>query len=119
MAASANDQIETSMLDYFHIVLGSETSMQMVMYGIGSIELYEPSCLQLSIAMSMKRDLNLIGNIEVFDHVLFVTEFRVLEALGCSVISINEHRKQEAVKPTMFFMPRCEAELYNNLLQAN
>ncbi|KAL5100548.1 hypothetical protein RYX36_004875 [Vicia faba] len=35
------DQIETSILDYFHIVLGSETSMQMVIYGIGNIELYD------------------------------------------------------------------------------
>ncbi|KAI5410845.1 protein SENSITIVITY TO RED LIGHT REDUCED 1 [Lathyrus oleraceus] len=113
------DQIETSILDYFHIVLGSETNMQMVIYGIGSIELYEPPCLQLSIAMLMKRDLNLIGNIEVFDPILSVTESRVLEALGCTVMSINEHGKREAVKPTMFFMPHCEAELYSNLLQAN
>lgn len=113
------DQIETSVLDYIPKVLGSETTMQMVIYGIGSIESYEPPCLQLSIAMLMKRDFNWIGSIEVFDPILSVTESHVLEALGCSVMSINEHGKREALKPTMFFMPHCEAELYNNLLRAN
>lgn len=113
------DQIETSVLDYIPKVLGSETTMQMVIYGIGSIELYEPPCLQLSIAMLMKRDFNWIGSIEVFDPILSVTESHVLEALGCSVMSINEHGKREALKPTLFFMPHCEAELYNNLLRAN
>ncbi|KAK7316813.1 hypothetical protein RJT34_00542 [Clitoria ternatea] len=66
------DQIETSVLDHFRWILGSEIKIQMV-----------------------------------------------LEALGCSVISINEHGRREALKPTMFFMPHCEAKLYNNLLHAN
>jgi hypothetical protein len=61
--------------------------MPMVIYGIGSIELYEPPRLQLSIAMLMKRDFNWIGNIEVFDPILSATESRVLEALGCTVMA--------------------------------
>ena len=113
------EQIQTSLSDYVRRVLGSETKMQMVIYGIGSIELYEPPRLQLSLAILMRRDFDWIGNIEVFDPVLSVSESRVLEALGCSVMSINEHGRREALKPTMFFMPHCEAELYNNLLQAN
>ncbi|KAK7283932.1 hypothetical protein RIF29_13682 [Crotalaria pallida] len=113
------DQIQTSVLDDFQRVLGSETKMQMVIYGIGSIELYEPPCLQLGLAILMKREFGWIGNLEVFDPILSVTESRVLEAFGCSVISMNEHGKREALKPIMFFMPHCEAELYNNLLQAN
>lgn len=113
------DQIQTSVFDHFRRVLGSETKMQMVIYGIGSIELYDPPRLQLSIAILMKRDFGWIGNIEVFDPVLSVTESRVLETFGCFVMSINEHGRREALKPTMFFMPHCEAELYNNLLRAN
>jgi hypothetical protein len=93
--------------------------MQMVIYGIGSIELYEPPRLQLSIAMLMKRDFNWIGNIEVFDPILSANESRVLEALGCTVMSINKHGKREALKPTMFYMPHCEAKLYINLLREN
>ena len=42
----------------------------------------------------------------------------MLEALGCSVLSVNEQGRQQASKPTPFFMPHCEAELYDNLVQA-
>ncbi|KAL1339561.1 hypothetical protein AAHE18_U047100 [Arachis hypogaea] len=112
-------QIQTSLSDYVHRVLGSETKMEMVVYGIGSIESYEPPRLQLSLAILMRRDFSWIGNIEVYDPVLSLSESRVIESLGCSVMSVNEHGRREAQKPTMFFMPHCEAELYNNLLQAN
>lgn len=117
------DQIQTpQVLECFHRVLGSERSeseLQMVIYGIGSIESYEPPRLQLSLAILLKRKFNWIGNIEVFDPILSATESRVLEALGCTVLSVNEQGRRCALKPTMFFMPHCEAELYDNLLRAN
>ncbi|XWS56999.1 hypothetical protein CRYUN_Cryun09bG0133800 [Craigia yunnanensis] len=43
----------------------------------------------------------------------------IYEALGCSILSVNEQGRRQAMKPTLFFMPHCEAELCNNLLQAN
>ncbi|KAF5445981.1 hypothetical protein F2P56_031648 [Juglans regia] len=114
------DQIQTpEILHCLHRVLGSESKMQMVIYGIGSIESYEPPRLQLSLAVLMKRKFSWIGDIEVFDPILSATESRVLEALGCSVLSVNEQGHRRAIKPTMFFMPHCEAELYDNLLHAN
>ncbi|KAI4323535.1 hypothetical protein L6164_023132 [Bauhinia variegata] len=114
------NEVQTSPIsDHFQRVLGSEHKIQMVIYGIGSIETYEPPRLQLSLAILMKRHFHWIRNIEVFDPILSVTESRVLEALGCSVMSINEHGRRQALNPTMFFMPHCEAVLYNNLLQAN
>ncbi|KAH0896342.1 hypothetical protein HID58_045910, partial [Brassica napus] len=97
----------------------AETQLQMVMYGIGSIESYESPRFQLSIAILMKREFDWVGNIEVFDPVLSATESSVLESLGCTVLSVNEQARREALKPTLFFMPHCEANLYNNLLQAN
>ncbi|KAF8395661.1 hypothetical protein HHK36_019611 [Tetracentron sinense] len=93
--------------------------MQMVIYGIGSIESYESPRLQLSLAILTKRKFSWIGDIEVFDPVISTAESRVLEALGCSVLLVNEQGRRKALKPTLFFMPHCEAELYNNLLQAN
>ncbi|RVW72195.1 Protein sensitivity to red light reduced 1 [Vitis vinifera] len=48
----------------------------------------------------------------------FSDRIRVLEALGCSVLSVNEKGWRQASKPTPFFMPHCEAELYDNLVQA-
>lgn len=105
--------------DCFRRVLGSETNMPMVIYGIGSIETYEPPRLQLSLAVLLKKGFSWIGDIEVFDPVLSATETRVLEALGCSVLSVNEQGRRQATKPTLFYMPHCEAQLYDNLLQAN
>lgn len=106
-------------LDHFSRILASESKMQMLIYGIGSIESYETPRLQLSLAILIKQRFDWIGDIEVFDPVLSKTETRVLEALGCSVLLVNEHGRRQALKPTMFFMPHCEAVLYDNLLQAN
>ena len=69
------DQVQTPhMLEAFFRVLGSELKMQMVVYGIGSIESYEPPRLQLSLAILLKRKLSWIGDIEVLDPILSVTE---------------------------------------------
>ncbi|XP_010530609.1 PREDICTED: protein SENSITIVITY TO RED LIGHT REDUCED 1 [Tarenaya hassleriana] len=106
-------------LDHFRRVLGTESQLNMVIYGIGSIESYEPPRFQLSIAILLKKKFDWIGDIEVFDPVLSATESNVVTSLGCSVLSVNEQGRREAIKPTLFFMPHCEAELYSNLLQAN
>lgn len=100
-------------------VLGFESTMQMVVYGIGSIESYETPRLQLSLAILMKRKFSWIGEVEVFDPILSTTEIGVLRSLGCSVLSINERGQRQVSRPTMFFMPHCEVELHNNLLLAN
>ncbi|XP_021750540.1 protein SENSITIVITY TO RED LIGHT REDUCED 1-like [Chenopodium quinoa] len=103
----------------FSRVLGSEPNMNMVVYGIGSIESFEAPRLQLCLVILMKRKFEWVGNIEVFDPVLSGTETRVLESFGCSVISVNEEGRRQALKPTLFFMPHCEALLYHNLLEVN
>lgn len=114
------DQIRTPQIsNHISRALGSEPKMQMVMYGIGSIETYEPPRMQLSLAILMKKRFSWIGDVEVFDPVISGTETRVLETLGCSVLSVNEHGRRKASKPTFFYMPHCEAELYDNLLHAN
>ncbi|XVF00270.1 hypothetical protein REPUB_Repub03eG0270700 [Reevesia pubescens] len=85
------DQMQSpEVLNHFHRLLGSESKLQMVIYGIGSIESHETPRLQLSLAVLMKRKFSWIGDIEVFDPVLSASESRVLEALGCSVLSVNE-----------------------------
>ncbi|CAI9096922.1 OLC1v1033185C1 [Oldenlandia corymbosa var. corymbosa] len=114
------DQIQRSeMSDLIGKVLVSEEKMSMVVYGIGSIESYEPPRLQLGLAILMKKNLSWIGDVEVFDPVISSVESKVLSAFGFSVLSINEEGQRQASKPTFFFMPHCEAVLYNNLLRAN
>lgn len=114
------DQIEApEMTEEFLKVRGSQDKMQMVIYGIGSIESFEPPRLQLSLAVLMKRRFSWIGDVEVFDPIISFTESKVLESLGCSVLSVNEHGQRQVSKPTLFFMPHCDAQLYDNLLLAN
>ncbi|KAI9114483.1 hypothetical protein K1719_014711 [Acacia pycnantha] len=93
--------------------------MKMVIYGIGKFESYENPNYQLGLAILMQRDFKWIGDIEVFDPALSMSECQILEALGCSVLQYNEYGKRKALKPTMFFMPHCPVTLYDNLLQEN
>uniref|UniRef100_A0A7N0TLG3 SRR1-like domain-containing protein n=1 Tax=Kalanchoe fedtschenkoi TaxID=63787 RepID=A0A7N0TLG3_KALFE len=113
------DQIQSTLIDSFSRVLGSESKMHMVIYGIGSIEAYENPRVQLSLALLMKKRLNWVGDVEVFDPVLSPTESSVIRSLGCSVIPVNEQGKRLATRPTLFFMPHCDLSLYNNLLLTN
>ncbi|KAK4706500.1 hypothetical protein R3W88_033942 [Solanum pinnatisectum] len=70
------------------------------------IESYEPPRLQLSLSIILKRMFSWIGQVEVFDLVFSLAESRLLTAL-------------DSLRPTMFFTPHCDAELYENLLEAN
>ncbi|KAL6980991.1 sensitivity to red-light reduced protein [Sarracenia purpurea var. burkii] len=114
------DQIQTTeLMDCIFRVLGSEPKLKMVIYGIGSIESYESPRMQLGLAILMKKWFGWIGDVEVFDPILSATETWVLETFGCSVLSVNEQGRRQVLEPTLFFMPHCEAVLYDNLLQSN
>lgn len=92
----------------------------MVVYGVGSIESSGPSRLQLALAVLLRRDLGpSVPSLEVFDPVLSATECAVLAALGGTVIPVDERGRRETSAPTLFYMPHCEASLYDGLLEAN
>ncbi|GJV18262.1 protein sensitivity to red light reduced 1 [Tanacetum coccineum] len=106
-------------LECFRKLRGSEEKIKMVICGIGIIEAYEGPRLQLSLAILMKRQLDWIGEMEVFDPVISFIESKVFEELGCCVLSVNKGGSRQAVNPILFFMPHCDAWLYDNLLKAN
>ncbi|PWA72094.1 sensitivity to red light reduced protein (SRR1) [Artemisia annua] len=105
--------------DHFSLLVGSEEKLKVVIYGIGSIESFEQSRLQLSLVINMKNHLDWIGEVEVFDPAISLTELKVIEKLDYSVLQGNEYGRREAVSPTFFFMPHCVIELYVNLLKTN
>lgn len=114
------DQIHTPEASHhFNNFTQSKHKLKMVIYGIGSIESFESPRLQLSLAILMKRNLDWIGEMEIFDPIISLTESKVMEELGCRVLSVNEQGRREAVDPILFFMPHCEVELYDNLLKTN
>lgn len=113
-------QIETPQLSENILkALGTESSMQMVIYGLGNIGPNVDSQQQLSLALLMKRKFSWISNIEVFDPVITLRESMVLKALGCCLLNVDEKCRRQALKPTLFFMPHCDENLYGNLLEAN
>nr|CAD1828763.1 unnamed protein product [Ananas comosus var. bracteatus] len=69
----------------------SGSSIRMVVYGVGSIESYEPPRLQLALALLLRRELGpAAASLEVFDPVLSATECAAAAALGCAVIAVDE-----------------------------
>uniref|UniRef100_A0A6J0PQG5 Uncharacterized protein LOC105056028 n=1 Tax=Elaeis guineensis var. tenera TaxID=51953 RepID=A0A6J0PQG5_ELAGV len=101
-------------------VLGSGREFQMVVYGIGSIESYDPPRLQFALAVLLRREFGpAVASVDVFDPVLSATECAVVRALGCTVVPMDEQGRREATVPTLFYMPHCEAALYDALLEAN
>ncbi|KAJ4965556.1 hypothetical protein NE237_017405 [Protea cynaroides] len=101
-------------------ILGSNSKMLMVIYALGSIESNYSSRFQLALAILLKRDFShWIGDIEAYDPIISVTDTKIMEALGCSVLSINEECRRRIEKPTLFYMPFVLFEHVGDLLEAN
>lgn len=56
---------------------------------------------------------------QIYDPVFSDLEKEVLTNLGLVLISKNEEGKRLVVRDTLFFLPHCPKELFNNLLWAN
>ncbi|KAJ6799252.1 protein SENSITIVITY TO RED LIGHT REDUCED 1 [Iris pallida] len=92
----------------------------LVVYGIGSVESFETPRLQISLAVLLLRELgDRILSVQVFDPVLSSAECDTMEELGFSVMRADERGRREVKVATLFFMPHCELQLYDSLLEAN
>lgn len=101
-------------------LLSFDPQFQLVIYGIGSIGSYETPRLQLSLAILLYEQLRAcVSSIEVFDPVISADECEVIEGLGIKVMRMDEQGRRQVKAPTLFFMPHCEVQLYDNLLGAN
>ncbi|XP_055817952.1 protein SENSITIVITY TO RED LIGHT REDUCED 1-like isoform X2 [Solanum dulcamara] len=105
---------------HFFRILGSHSHVQVVIYGLGSIEYNFSSQFQLAVALLLKRDFsNCIGNIEIYDPCMSPADIIVFEKLGLKVLTIDENCKKRVQRPTMFYMPNPYCYLVGNLLGAN
>lgn len=88
--------------------------------GVGSFESSSAARLQLALAALLRRDLlPEAASADVFDPVLSAVECAAAAALGFSVPSLDDGCRRCAEEPTLFYMPHCEASLYDALLAAN
>ncbi|KAL1242772.1 SRR1-like protein [Trichinella spiralis] len=55
----------------------------------------------------------------IFDPIFSDVEKNILVSKGWTLIAENERGLRLASVPTLFYMPHCERELYNNVLYAN
>ncbi|XP_060185532.1 protein SENSITIVITY TO RED LIGHT REDUCED 1-like [Lycium barbarum] len=105
---------------YFFRLLGSHSHVQVVIYGLGSLEYSFHSQFQLAVVLLLKRDFpNWIGNIEIYDPGMSPADIIVFKELGLEVLTIDENCKRRAQIPTIFYMPNLYYYLIGNLLGAN
>lgn len=95
----------------------NHTNISIVCYGLGL-----PSCsriarYQLALLLILCDQYRV--TCEVYDPAFTTIDTQVLKALGFKVLTQNEEGKREVKGQTLFFMPHCGKELYNNLLWAN
>jgi len=80
--------------------------------------------LQLALAELLMREHGLAavaaaGGAWTYDPVLGAGDRDILQRRGLSVLSTDEAGARAVAHPTLFYMPHCEAVLYDNLLASN
>ncbi|KAG0540726.1 hypothetical protein BDA96_03G433800 [Sorghum bicolor] len=100
--------------------LGVLAPARLSLLGVGSFESSPAARLQLALAALLRRDLlPEAASADLFDPVLSAVECAAAAALGFSVPSLDDGCRRRAEEPTLFYMPHCEASLYDALLAAN
>ncbi|KAM0903645.1 hypothetical protein ACQ4PT_018531 [Festuca glaucescens] len=101
--------------------LDSLAPARLSLLGVGSFESSPAARLQLALAALLRRDLlpGSSATADLFDPVLSAVECAAAVALGFAVPSLDDGGRCRVAEPTLFYMPHCEASLYDALLDAN
>ncbi|CAI2173865.1 20357_t:CDS:2 [Funneliformis geosporum] len=93
--------------------------VDIVCYGIGSIERSKSSQFQFALMLILKDLFQITGKAYVYDPVLTSIDLDILSHYEISIIDINEKAKREITNQTLFYMPHCPIGLYNNVIASN
>lgn len=105
--------------------LAAHLAEEVVVYGLGSLENGPPACkYQFALAIILTEELaratGRTRDVLFFDPAFTAYDKRVIESYeNFFVMREDEHCARTTTKPTLFYMPHCEAELYHSLLKAN
>ncbi|GIL91359.1 hypothetical protein Vretimale_17714 [Volvox reticuliferus] len=93
----------------------------LVVYGLGSPHLSRVSRYQLALVLLLRDQIlsGLTSPVHLYDPAFDDVDRLALEQLGLQVVDVDEGAARRVVEPTFFYMPHCEAELYDALLRAN
>ncbi|WMV32099.1 hypothetical protein MTR67_025484 [Solanum verrucosum] len=103
----------------FKDVLGSCTHVHVVIYCLGSIDYDLSLQVQLALVLQLKEDAKWIGNIEIYDPVIYMVDILACNRLGLKVLDFTKDCKRKSQRPTMFYMSYPYYTLIGNLLGAN
>lgn len=88
-----------------------------VCYGLGQLSCSRIARYQAALLLVFKGHYKAFT--EIYDPVFSAVDVEVLKELGIEVLKRNEEGKRKVGRVTLFFLPHCGKELYNNLLWAN
>ncbi|ORX50287.1 hypothetical protein BCR36DRAFT_326860 [Piromyces finnis] len=94
-------------------------NVDIVSYGIGNFMKSRISQFQFALCILLKANLKLNGKVYFYDPIFTEVEKEVINNYGFEVIEDNEHGKRNINKMTLFYMPHCNYNLYNNVLGTN
>lgn len=110
------DRVEEELKTVLAPDLSSKIST-IVCYGLGRVSCSRIARYQGALLLILKDHYN--ASSEIYDPVFSSVDAEVLEDLGIKVLKRNEEGKRKVTGITLFFLPHCGKELYNNLLWAN
>eukprot|EP00658_Telonema_sp_P-2_P036791 TRINITY_DN26540_c0_g1_i3.p1 TRINITY_DN26540_c0_g1~~TRINITY_DN26540_c0_g1_i3.p1 ORF type:complete len:334 (-),score=69.12 TRINITY_DN26540_c0_g1_i3:406-1407(-) len=90
--------------------------VDIVCLGLGRVGSSAVAQHQAGLLLAMASELPGVRSVAAFDPVLSREECQALRLLGVEVSEPSSYRVQ---RTTLFYMPHCEGELYNNVLWAN
>lgn len=88
-----------------------------VCYGLGRLSSSRIARYQGALLLILKDHFQVPA--EVYDPIFSAVDVEVLEVFDIKVLNRNEEGKRKVVETTLFFLPHCGKELYNNLLWTN
>ncbi|KAG0250999.1 hypothetical protein BG011_007913 [Mortierella polycephala] len=93
--------------------------IDMVCYGIGSIESSRASQFQLALALCLKDMLQVSGSISIYDPAMTEYDRKLVTELGMDALTTNDQTKQPIETRTLLYMPHCPKGLYSHVLETN
>ncbi|OAQ26868.1 SRR1-domain-containing protein [Linnemannia elongata AG-77] len=93
--------------------------VDMICYGIGSIESSRNAQFQLAMALCLKEILQLSGTVSIFDPVMTSYDCQLMEYLGMKVLTGDGRSRQPVEVKTLYYMPHCPKGLYSLILETN
>ncbi|KAJ0981314.1 hypothetical protein J5N97_009569 [Dioscorea zingiberensis] len=101
--------------------IGSKEHVQMVIYGLGSLEYSFQPQFQFALALLLREEVDIlrIGEIQVYDPKITPVDANVIRSFGCTVLSVNEFARRRVENPTIIFLPFAWYNQVANLLEVN